>query len=66
VLWFEADLYDQLQLIQVVHRLAELAVDSTRVTLVSIGEYPGMARPSTQDTGVRDRREDPEHRAGCD
>jgi hypothetical protein len=43
VLWFEADLYDQLQLLQVVHRLAELAVDPQRVTLVSIGEYPGMA-----------------------
>jgi hypothetical protein len=43
VLWFEADLYDQLQLLQVVHRLAELVVDPTRVALVSIGEYPGMA-----------------------
>ncbi len=43
VLWFEADLYDQLQLLQVVHRLAELAVDPPRVTLVSIGEYPGVA-----------------------
>jgi hypothetical protein len=43
VLWFEADLYDQLQLIQIVHRLAELAVEPARITLVSIGEYPGMA-----------------------
>jgi hypothetical protein len=43
VLWFEADLYDQLQLIQVVHRLAELGVEPARITLVSIGEYPGMA-----------------------
>jgi Domain of unknown function (DUF1835) len=43
VLWFEADLYDQLQLIQVVQRLAQLGVDPTRVMLVSIGEYPGIA-----------------------
>jgi hypothetical protein len=37
VLWFEADLYDQLQLIQVLARLKAPA------TLVSIGEYPGRA-----------------------
>ena len=43
VLWFEADLYDQLQLSQVVHRLTDLAVEPAQVTLVSIGEYPGMA-----------------------
>jgi hypothetical protein len=43
VLWFEADLYDQLQLIQVVHRLAELDVAPAHITLVSIGEYPGLA-----------------------
>jgi hypothetical protein len=43
VLWFEADLYDQLQLIQVLDRLAELGADPSRVTLVSIGEYPGIA-----------------------
>jgi hypothetical protein len=41
VLWFEADLYDQLQLIQVLDRLGPSRVPV--VTLVSVGEYPGRA-----------------------
>jgi hypothetical protein len=44
VLWFEADLYDQLQIIQVLSRLADLAVPAERVTLICIGEHPGIAR----------------------
>jgi hypothetical protein len=44
VLWFEADLYDQLQIIQILARLAELRVPAERVTLISIGEHPGIAR----------------------
>jgi Domain of unknown function (DUF1835) len=43
VLWFEADLYDQLQLIQIVARLHALAVPADRTTLICIGEYPGIA-----------------------
>lgn len=43
VLWFEADLYDQLQLIQVLDRLARAGVAPDRITLVSVGEYPGIA-----------------------
>jgi hypothetical protein len=43
VLWFEADLYDQLQLVQVLARLGELAVDPARVTLICIGEHVGKA-----------------------
>jgi hypothetical protein len=43
VLWFEADLYDQLQLIQVLARLAELRVDPARITLICIGEHLGIA-----------------------
>jgi hypothetical protein len=43
VLWFEADLYDQLQLIQILDMLVRHEVDPARVTLVSIGEYPGIA-----------------------
>ena len=43
VLWFEADLYDQLQLIQIVARLHELKVPASRITLICIGEYPGIA-----------------------
>ncbi|HEY7485609.1 MAG TPA: hypothetical protein VH912_14185, partial [Streptosporangiaceae bacterium] len=44
VLWFEADLYDQLQIVQILARLAELAVPAGRVTLICIGEHPGIAR----------------------
>jgi hypothetical protein len=44
VLWFEADLYDQLQITQVLARLAELAVPAERVTLICIGEHAGIAR----------------------
>jgi Domain of unknown function (DUF1835) len=41
VLWFEADLYDQLQLVQVLDRLARGR--DRELTLVAIGEYPGVA-----------------------
>ncbi|MFB4278013.1 hypothetical protein ACBJ59_22165 [Nonomuraea sp. MTCD27] len=44
VLWFEADLYDQLQIIQILARLAELRVPAERITLICIGEHPGIAR----------------------
>ena len=44
VLWFEADLYDQLQIIQILARLAELGVPAARITLICIGEHPGIAR----------------------
>jgi hypothetical protein len=44
VLWFEADLYDQLQIIQILSRLAELEVPPDRVTLICIGEHAGIAR----------------------
>ena len=43
VLWFEADLYDQLQLAQIVARLAALGVAPERVTLICIGEHRGSA-----------------------
>ncbi len=43
VLWFEADLYDQLQIIEILDRLRRLGVDPERVSLVSAGEYPGVA-----------------------
>ncbi|MED7922978.1 DUF1835 domain-containing protein [Nonomuraea sp. LP-02] len=44
VLWFEADLYDQLQIVEILARLAALGVPAGRVTLICIGEYPGIAR----------------------
>ena len=44
VLWFEADLYDQLQIIQVLSLLVDLGVPARRITLICIGEHPGIAR----------------------
>ena len=44
VLWFEADLYDQLQIIQILARLADLGVPARRITLICIGEHAGIAR----------------------
>ena len=41
VLWFEADLYDQLQLVQILARLHARNVDPARISLVCIGEFPG-------------------------
>jgi hypothetical protein len=42
VLWFEHDLYDQLQLLQVMDRLAETDGARGRVSLVCIGSFPGV------------------------
>ena len=44
MLWFEADLYDQLQLAQTLDRLGGLGVAPERITLICIGEYLGIAR----------------------
>jgi hypothetical protein len=43
LLWFEADLYDQLQIAQILATLRDLGVAPGRITLVCIGEYPGIA-----------------------
>jgi hypothetical protein len=43
VLWFEADLFDQLLLLQVLDALRWLGVDPAAATLVSVGEYRGIA-----------------------
>jgi hypothetical protein len=43
VLWFEADLYDQLQLAEIIARLAARGVAPGRITLVSVGEHAGIA-----------------------
>jgi hypothetical protein len=45
VLWFEHDLYDQLQLIQVIDQLAEQRADWRRVTLICGAEYLGLSTP---------------------
>jgi hypothetical protein len=43
VLWYEADLFDQLLLLQVLDALGRLGVEPARATLVSVGEYRGIA-----------------------
>lgn len=44
VLWFEADLYDQLQLCQVLNTLRQLSVSPQQISLICIGEFPGIQR----------------------
>jgi hypothetical protein len=44
VLWFEADLHDQLQIAEILARLADLGVPAERITLICIGEHAGIAR----------------------
>ncbi len=48
VLWYEHDLFDQLNLIQVLSRIADRP-RAKRVSLVSIGSYPG--RPAFKGPG---------------
>jgi hypothetical protein len=43
MLWFEADLYDQLQLVQILAKLDALEVPPSRITLICIGEHVGVA-----------------------
>ena len=42
ILWFEHDLYDQLQLIQILHRLVVQGPDPRRLSLACEAEYIGM------------------------
>jgi hypothetical protein len=44
VLWFEHDLYDQLQLIQILGWLNGREPGATQLSLICIGEYPGRPR----------------------
>ena len=44
VLWFEHDLYDQLQLLQILHRFGTQGPDPRRLTLVCEAEYLGMMK----------------------
>lgn len=41
--WFEHDLYDQLQLLQLLHWFVRREVGATRLSLICIGEYPGVS-----------------------
>jgi hypothetical protein len=45
VLWFEHDLYDQLQLIQVLGWFSERKLGSTKLTMVSTDSYLGPMKP---------------------
>jgi hypothetical protein len=44
VLCFEADLYDQLQISEILAHLADLGVPAGRITLICIGEHAGIDR----------------------
>ena len=44
ILWFEHDLYDQLQLIQILDRLGRKKLASGRVSLICIDRFPGVER----------------------
>jgi hypothetical protein len=44
VLWFEHDLYDQLQLIQILAWFAQRPASADRLSMVCIGSFPGVER----------------------
>ena len=52
VLWFEHDLYDQLQLLQI---LAQVGPDADRVELIEVGSFPG--RPGFRGLGELEAEE---------
>ena len=52
VLWFEHDLYDQLQLLQIVALVAATGFEPEQVELISVGSFPG--RPSFHGLGELD------------
>lgn len=45
VLWFEHDLYDQLQLVQLLDWFAQRDLGATRLSLICVGEYLGTLGP---------------------
>jgi len=57
VLWFEHDLYDQLQLVQILDRFEGRDLGTTRLTLVCADEYLGTLEPDRLRTMYRERRE---------
>lgn len=44
VLWFEHDLYDQLQILQILDRFAEQSFGTTRLSMICVGAFPGVTR----------------------
>lgn len=57
VLWFEHDLYDQLQLIQILAWIAEHPATSTRVSLIETDTYLGPMSPDQLSALFPDRRD---------
>jgi hypothetical protein len=55
VLWFEHDLHDQLQLLQILAAIAATGVGDPRVELLVVGDVPG--RPDFHGLGELDARE---------
>jgi len=55
VLWFEHDLYDQLQLVDALALVSESAVDRSSLELIVVGEFPG--RPQFRGLGELDPEE---------
>ncbi len=49
VLWFEHDLYDQLQLLQILDLVREVGVDPERLELINVGTFEG--RPNFKGPG---------------
>jgi Domain of unknown function (DUF1835) len=45
ILWFEHDLYDQLQLIQILDWFSRQDLGGTRISLISVDQYLGPMRP---------------------
>lgn len=45
ILWFEHDLYDQLQLLQLLDWFARQALNGTALCLINVGEYLGTLQP---------------------
>ena len=55
VLWYEHDLFDQLNLIQLLSYLADRNIESKRISLICIGSFPG--RPTFKGLGELTPRE---------
>jgi len=57
VLWFEHDLYDQLQLIQILSLLSEIDVDERRITLICHDHFIAQSNPETLSMDFESRKQ---------
>ncbi len=46
ILWFEHDLYDQLQILQILHWFSEQPLENTTLTMICTDQYLGMIPPN--------------------